>query len=184
MQTTVGQTTLELCEGDIADQATDAVVTAAHWDLRGGQGTDGSIHFKAGPELLRLCKEIGGCPMGEAVITPGFRLKARFVIHAVGPTYELGDDLEQDLLKSAYTFSLKLAVENQLSSISFPSISTGAFGYPMREAAPIALDAIVSFLREQPHALKLVRLVLFPGEFPKAYSLHVEVLRELLAKSA
>src|SRR4028119_563547 len=94
VQTLMGKTTLELTEGDISEQDTDAVVTAAHWDLAGGQGTDGIIHYKAGPELLKDCLKIGGCPIGDAVITRGHNLKARFVIHAVGPVYEEGGDVE------------------------------------------------------------------------------------------
>src|SRR5437667_12316984 len=101
MQTFIGTTRLELVEGDIADQDTDAVVTAAHWDLAGGQGTDGSIHFKAGPLLLEECRRIGGCPMGDAVITGGYNLKALYVIHAVGPVYEEGSEQEEDLLACA-----------------------------------------------------------------------------------
>jgi O-acetyl-ADP-ribose deacetylase (regulator of RNase III) len=100
---------LELIEGDISEQDTDAVVTAAHWDLAGGQGTDGSIHFKAGPELLKECLSIGGCPIGDAVISRGYNLKARYVIHTVGPVYEEGSDLEAELLACAYTSSLRVA---------------------------------------------------------------------------
>lgn len=184
MHVSIGKTRLELVEGDIAEQDTDAVVTAAHWDLRGGQGTDGSIHFKAGPELLRECREIGGCPIGDAMITGGYKLRARHVIHMVGPVYEEGDEYETDLLACAYGSSLRVAVENRLRSISFPSISTGAFCYPMRLAAPIALGAIIAFLEGEEHSLELVRMVLYPREDRSAYSIYAEALRELLAARA
>jgi O-acetyl-ADP-ribose deacetylase (regulator of RNase III) len=180
MQTIIDATRFELVEGDIADQDTDAIVTAAHWDLLGGQGTDGAIHHGAGPELLAACREIGGCPIGGAVITPGFRLPARYVIHAVGPVYETGDEYEQDLLASAYRESLRLASDTGLRSLSLPSISTGAFGYPMDQAAPVALRAILRFLREEPHGLELVRLVLYPREEPAAYALYAGTLAGLL----
>ncbi|GAB4470252.1 MAG: macro domain-containing protein [Armatimonadaceae bacterium] len=174
-------TLLELREGDIAAQDTDAVVTAAHWDLLGGQGTDGAIHFKAGPELLVACREIGGCPIGDAVVTPGFRLAARYVIHAVGPIYDAGDEYEAELLTEAYRNSLRRAVELGLTSISFPSISTGAFCYPMPLAAPIAVAAIVRFLREEHHSLELVRIVVYPDEDPQAYPIFSEALSRLYA---
>lgn len=181
MRVTVGGTVLELVEGDVADQDTDAVVTAAHWDLAGGQGTDGAIHHKAGPRLLEACRAIGGCPIGDAVITPGFDLRARYVIHAVGPVYEEGSEQEAELLASAYRSSLRLAAEYGLSSISLPSISTGAFVYPLWLAAPVAIGAIVSFLREPGHGLKLVRLVLYPREQPEAYAIYARAIERRLA---
>jgi O-acetyl-ADP-ribose deacetylase (regulator of RNase III) len=173
-------TRLELIEGDIADQDTEAVVTAAHWDLGGGQGTDGAIQYKAGPQLLQACQRIGGCPMGDAVITPGYNLKARYVIHAVGPVYEEGGEQEADLLAGAYQSSLRVAVENGLHSISFPSISTGAFCFPMPLAAPIALRAIIEFLQTQPHELNLVRMVLYPREVAEAYAIYAHALDEII----
>ena len=181
MNVTIGTTMLELVEGDIAEQDTDAVVTAAHWDLAGGQGTDGSIHFKAGSQLLEACRKIGGCPMGDAVITEGFNLKARYVIHAVGPVYEEGSEQEEYLLWCAYKSALRVAAENGLRSISFPSISTGAFCFPMEKAAPIALESIIEFLRSKPHKLNLVRLVLYPREVPEAYEIYAQALRTLTA---
>jgi len=180
----VNTTRLELVVGDIAEQNTDAVVTAAHWDLGGGQGTDGSIHFKAGPELLAACRKIGGCPIGGAEITPGFRLKARYVIHAVGPVYDMGDEYEQELLAGAYESSLRLAEANGLRSISFPSISTGAFVYPMPLAAPIAMATIVRFLREEAHHLELVRMVLYHNEETRAYAIYNDALQKILDASA
>jgi O-acetyl-ADP-ribose deacetylase len=182
MEVQIGSAELQLVEGDVAEQDTDAVVTAAHWDLLGGQGTDGSVHFKAGPKLLDECREIGGCPMGGAVITGGYALKARHVIHAVGPVWERGRLHEAELLASAYEQSLSLAVAHGLRSISFPSISTGAFNYPMHLAAPIAMRAIVEFLRG-PHSLDLVRVVLYPRESRRAYSIYADALRGLLTDS-
>ena len=156
MQTIIGRTTLLLVTGDIADQDTDAVVTAAHWRLNKGTGTDGTIHSKGGPKIYEECRRIGSCPVGDAVITTGGDLKARYVIHAVGPVWRGGDEGEPQLLASAYRRSLQVAVEHRLHSISFPSISTGAFGYPMRLAAPIALETIIEFLVKEQHGLSEV----------------------------
>src|SRR3989441_13007541 len=132
MQVTIRKTTLRLITGDIADQDTDAVVTAAHWRLNKGNGTDGTIHTKGGPRIYEECRKIGGCPIGDAVITTGGNLRARHVIHAVGPVWQGGDEHEPDLLASAYRRSLEVAAENKLCTVSFPSISTGAFGYPLK----------------------------------------------------
>src|SRR5580765_8087643 len=134
MQTTIGNTKLCLVTGDIADQDTDVVVTAAHWRLNKGTGTDGTIHTKGGPKIYEECRKIGGSTIGDAVITTGGNLKARHVIHAVGPVWCGGDENESKILASAYRRSLEVAVQNELRSISIPSISTGAFGYPLRLA--------------------------------------------------
>ena len=146
-ETKIGNAFLRLVSGDIAEQDTDAVVTAAHWRLNKGAGTDGTIHTKGGPRIYDECRKIGGCPIGDAVITTGGDLKARYVIHAVGPVWRGGDENEPELLASAYRRSLEVAVQNNLRSISIPSISTGAFGYPLKLAAPIAMKTIVDFLR-------------------------------------
>jgi O-acetyl-ADP-ribose deacetylase len=183
MNVVVGRTRLELVEGDIADQATDAVVTAAHWDLGGGQGTDGSIHFRAGPALLAECRRIGACPIGGAVLTRGYALAAPYVIHAVGPVWERGHADEEGILASAYEQSLALAVAHGLRSISFPSISTGAFNYPMRLAAPVALRTIVAFLRRDA-SLDLVRMVLYTREMKGALAIYTEALRGVLGRGA
>ena len=183
MQTTIGKTVLEPVTGDIADQDTDAVVTAAHWKLHGGDGTDGAIHSKGGPKILEECRRMGGCSIGGAVITGAGNLKARYVIHAVGPIYIGDDEHDSDILRSAYQSSLRLAVEHNLNSISFPSISTGAFGYPLRLAAPIALKAIFDFLKTEKHDLNLVRMVLFSYDNPAAYPTFVAALNKLLADS-
>jgi O-acetyl-ADP-ribose deacetylase (regulator of RNase III) len=133
---------IEVVEADITTLAVDAIVNAANTSLLGGGGVDGAIHRAAGPELLAACREIGGCPTGEARITPGFRLPARWVVHAVGPRWSGGNRGEADLLAGAYENALRLAHANAARSIAFPCISTGAYGYPAAPAARIALDAI------------------------------------------
>jgi O-acetyl-ADP-ribose deacetylase (regulator of RNase III) len=180
-ETKIGKTVLRLVTGDIAEQDTDAVVTAAHWKLNKGAGTDGTIHTKGGPKIYEECRKIGGCPIGDAVITTGGNLKARHVIHAVGPVWRGGDEGEPELLASAYRRSLQVAVENGLRSISIPSISTGAFGYPIRLAAPVALKAILSFLETEQHDLREVRMVLYQREDDRAFPLFAEALEQLLA---
>jgi O-acetyl-ADP-ribose deacetylase len=180
----IGKTRLRLVTGDIAEQDTDAVVTAAHWRLNKGTGTDGTIHSKGGPKVYEECRKIGGCPIGDAVITTGGNLKARYVIHAVGPVWRGGDEDEPKLLASAYRRSLHVAVENNLRSISFPSISTGAFAYPINLAAPVALKTIVEFLRRSEHNLDEVRMVLYPHEDDTAYPLFAAALEQILAETS
>ncbi len=179
--TKIGKTTLRLVTGDIADQDTDAVVTAAHWRLNKGTGTDGTIHTKGGPRIYEECRRIGGCPIGDAVITTGGDLRARQVIHAVGPVWRGGDEEEPKLLASAYRRSLEVAVQHHLRSISFPSISTGAFVYPLRLAAPIALKTIIDFLEREQHDFDEVRMVLYSREDDRAYPIFVEALQQILA---
>jgi O-acetyl-ADP-ribose deacetylase (regulator of RNase III) len=183
-QTQIGKTTLRLVTGDIADQETDAVVTAAHWRLNKGTGTDGTIHTKGGPRIYEECQRIGGCPIGDAVITTGGDLRARHVIHAVGPVWRGGDESEAKLLASAYRRSLEVAVRHGLRSISFPSISTGAFAYPLRLAAPVALKTIIEFLEREQHDLDEVRMVLYTREDGRAYTIFAEPLGQLLSQSA
>lgn len=151
---------LELVLGDITHQSTDATVNAANSGLRGGGGVDGAIHRAGGPSILEECRKIGGCPTGGAVLTKGGRLKAQFVIHAVGPVYQGGRSEEAELLASAYRNSLCIAKEHGLASVAFPSISTGIYGYPIKEAAEIALVSVLKEL-ENPGSLNLVRFVLF-----------------------
>jgi O-acetyl-ADP-ribose deacetylase (regulator of RNase III) len=182
MQTTIGKTTLRLVTGDIADQDTDAVVTAAHWRLNKGTGTDGTIHTKGGPRIYEECRHIGGCPIGDAVITTGGDLRARHVIHAVGPVWRGGDEHEPELLASAYRRSLEVAIRHGLRSISFPSISTGAFVYPLRRAAPVALRTIIEFLGREPHDLGEVRMVLYTREDDKPYTVVAQTLEWLLSE--
>jgi O-acetyl-ADP-ribose deacetylase (regulator of RNase III) len=180
METVIGKTTLRLVTGDIADQVTDAVVTAAHWRLNKGTGTDGTIHTKGGPRIYEECRRIGGCPIGDAVITTGGDLKARHVIHAVGPVWRGGDENEPKLLASAYRRSLQVAVDEGLRSISFPSISTGAFAYPLQLAAPVALKAIIDFLEREEHNLHEVRMVLYSRENERAYPIFADALQQVL----
>ncbi len=142
---------MEVVRGDITRLEVDAIVNAANQSLLGGGGVDGAIHRAAGPELLEACRKLGGCPTGEARITPGYRLPARFVIHAVGPRYRSGGSREADLLAAAYRNSLRLAEENGVETIAFPCISTGAYGYPPEEAAEIAVGTVAKWLER--HAL-------------------------------
>lgn len=137
---------IRLATGDITRLDVDAVVTAANSGLRGGGGVDGAVHAAAGPKLLAECRTIGGCPTGEARITAGYRLVARHVIHAVGPVWHGGRSGEDALLRRAYVESLRLAETRQLSSIAFPCISTGVYGYPQREACHIAVAAVCEWL--------------------------------------
>jgi O-acetyl-ADP-ribose deacetylase (regulator of RNase III) len=132
---------LSVCTGDITRLEVDAVVNAANNSLLGGGGVDGAIHRAAGPGLLALTRTLGGCPTGEARITPGFRLPARWIIHTVGPVWHGGDRDEPELLRKAYASSLQLAAEKGVRSIAFPAIGTGAYGYPKLPAARIAVEA-------------------------------------------
>ena len=170
----IKQTRLSVTQGDITGQSTDAIVNAANPSLMGGGGVDGAIHRAGGPAILEECKQIvarqGRLPTGQAVITTGGNLKARYVIHTVGPVWHGGSRGEADLLASAYRESLKLTSEKNLSSVSFPSISTGAYGYPVAEAARVAINTVVSFLREETTSLKDVVFVLFDSRTYEAYS--------------
>ena len=173
METIVNGAKLDIIQGDITHQASDAIVNAANSGLMGGGGVDGAIHRAGGPDILAECKQIvarqGRLPAGEAVITTGGNLKAKYVIHTVGPVWHGGGRNEAELLASAYRESLKLAAENGLTSISFPSISTGVYSYPVAQAAKIALGTVISFLREQPGSIAEVVFVLFDSSTYESY---------------
>lgn len=149
---------IEVTQGDITAQQVDAIVNAANESLLGGGGVDGAIHRAAGPQLLAECRQVGGCPTGEARITGGYRLAARHVIHTVGPVWHGGSQGEPALLAACYGNSLKLAEQHALASIAFPAISTGVYGYPPEDAARIATDTVRAFAAS---SLRLVRFVCF-----------------------
>jgi O-acetyl-ADP-ribose deacetylase (regulator of RNase III) len=170
---------LELAIGDITDETTDAIVNAANSGLLGGGGVDGAIHRAAGPALLAECKKIrdqrGPLPPGQAVITSGANLKAKYVVHTVGPVWQGGKVNEPQILESCYCNSMEQANHKLCASVSFPSVSTGAFGYPVGPAAQIALRAIADLLHE-PKSVKLVRFVLFDEGTYQAYAAAAEKL--------
>jgi O-acetyl-ADP-ribose deacetylase (regulator of RNase III) len=151
---------LEAVQGDITRETTDAIVNAANTTLAPGGGVCGAIHRAAGPDLARACRALGGCPTGGARITPGFNLGARYVIHAVGPVWAGGAAGEAGLLASCYRAALDLAADYRLRSVAFPSISTGIYGYPISEAAAIAVGTVTAHLAHRP-GIELVRFVCF-----------------------
>lgn len=159
---------IELWQGDLTHLAVDALVNAANSSLLGGGGVDGAIHRAAGPELLAACRRLGGCPSGEARLTPGFRLPARYVIHTVGPVWRGGGQGEAELLAACYRNSLALAERHGLASIAFPAISCGIYGYPPEQAATIALTEL---RRPRPagSSLRLALLVAFSADMAALY---------------
>lgn len=164
---------IELQKGDITKLNVDAIVNAANSSLLGGGGVDGAIHRAAGPGLLDECRTLNGCPTGEARITGGYKLPAKFVIHTVGPVYGRRPGEDALLLESCYRSSLQLAVANDCKSIAFPNISTGVYGYPKREAARIATDTVSKFL-EKNNRLEKVIFICFDDE---NYSIYEEILK-------
>jgi O-acetyl-ADP-ribose deacetylase (regulator of RNase III) len=160
---------IEIVRGDITHQAVDAIVNAANESLLGGGGVDGAIHRAAGPELLMECRTLGGCPTGQARITRGYRLPAKFVIHTVGPVWRGGARGEAELLVSCYRSSLALARQNGCESIAFPAISCGAYGYPLPAAACVSIDTVRADLAQN-DAPKLVRWVLFDAAAHDAWT--------------
>jgi O-acetyl-ADP-ribose deacetylase (regulator of RNase III) len=178
MKVTINDAVLELVEGDITKQDAEAIVNAANSSLLGGGGVDGAIHRAGGPGILAEARKLGGCDTGDAKITTGGRLKADYVIHAVGPVYRrAGPEQAARLLASAYRRSLEVAAGNSVRSVAFPSISTGAYGYPMDEAAPIALQTVIDYLKQQDEGgIELVRFVLYGQE---AYHVYRRALNQL-----
>ena len=175
MQAKVGKAVIELLQGDITAQDTDAIVNAANRTLLGGGGVDGAIHRAAGPQLLEECRTLGGCETGDAKITKGYRLKAKHVIHTVGPIYYSAGKKAPELLASCYRRSLEVASSHKLKSIAFPSISTGAYGYPLQEAAPVALKTVRDYLQDHSD-IQRVRFVLFGQD---AYQAYEKALKDL-----
>jgi len=182
MNVKLGMSGLNLVIGDITEQETDAIVNAANSTLMGGGGVDGAIHRAGGPGILEECKSIrkttlpDGLPTGKAVITTGGKLKARYVIHTVGPVWKGGENGEAELLADAYRNSLLLALENGIKSISFPSISAGAYGYPIEKASKVALSSVIGFL-EKNRELDEVRFVLHNSHDLDVYERTLEELQ-------
>jgi O-acetyl-ADP-ribose deacetylase (regulator of RNase III) len=169
---------IEVIDGDITKMEVDAIVNAANKTLLGGGGVDGAIHRAAGPELLEECRTLGGCETGQAKITKGYKLPARFVIHTVGPVWKGGGNREDDLLADCYHNSLALAVENGIKTIAFPSISTGAYGFPIERAAGIAVETVRKFLQEDTSIEK----VIFVTFGKRDYEIYVRTAEEKLGQ--
>lgn len=171
-------TQIRIVRGDITKRSVDVIVNAANKTLLGGGGVDGAIHRAAGPELLRECRRLGGCRTGEARITGGYHLAAKHVIHTVGPVYGMEEGREAELLAACYRHSLALATQNGCKSIAFPSISTGAFAYPIEEASRIALRTIQEFIRQHPDAIAMIEIVTFSHRDQRTYQKAYEDLSD------
>jgi O-acetyl-ADP-ribose deacetylase (regulator of RNase III) len=172
-----GDTLLSLQKGDIAKVKTQAVVNAANSALAGGAGVDGAIHRAAGPSLMEECREIGGCPTGQAVVTGAGNMRALKVIHTVGPVFS-GSKKDAELLADCYRNSLDRARQNGLDTVAFPSISTGAYGYPLDQAARVALGAIRDYVKANPGVFKEIKMVLYDQKALDAYQSALTELRE------
>ena len=170
-------TRIEIIQGDITRQAVDAIVNAANTTLLGGGGVDGAIHRAAGPELLAECRTLHGCKTGEAKLTRGYRLPARFVIHTPGPVWHGGDRHEPELLASCYRSCPELAAANGLKTVDFPSISTGVYHFPLDRAATIAIGTIADFLGAHPE-IERVRMVCFDARTKGYYDAALRALEE------
>ena len=160
--------TIEIVEGDITEQNVDAIVNAANTSLLGGGGVDGAIHRAAGPELLAECRTLHGCPTGDAKLTRGYRLPARWVIHTVGPVWRGGHDFEDELLANCYRRSLELAVQTGIRTMAFPAISTGIYGFPLERATRIAVREVCAFL-EKKTSLEEIFFVCFDSHTRECY---------------
>ncbi len=176
----IGQTSLILIQGDITKQDTDAIVNAANSSLMGGGGVDGAIHRSGGPAILEECKKIraerGRLPTGQAVITTGGNLQATYVIHTVGPIWSGGTKNEPELLRDCYLSSLKVAQENEVKSISFPSISTGVYSYPVDQASKVAIKAVTDYIEEN-QTFDRVLFVLFDTN---TYNHYIQAISEII----
>jgi O-acetyl-ADP-ribose deacetylase (regulator of RNase III) len=179
MKKKIGESYLSLVQGDITKEETDCIVNAANPSLLGGGGVDGAIHRAGGPAILEECKRIrekqGKLPPGKAVATTAGNLKAKYVIHTVGPIWRGGGEGEEKVLESCYRESLKIALQKGCKSVAFPSISTGAYGYPVEKASRVAIRAVANFLRETPE-IEDVKFVLFDTQ---TFSVYKEALEEL-----
>jgi len=163
------ETELIVLKGDITKLRVDAIVNAANHSLLGGGGVDGAVHRAAGRELYEECKALGGCKTGEAKITKGYKLPAKYVIHTVGPIYRRENGQEAEFLANCYKNSLKLAIEHNIKTIAFPSISTGAYGYPIEEASEIAITTVKKFLDDEKDHIEKVYFVAFSDADFKVY---------------
>jgi O-acetyl-ADP-ribose deacetylase (regulator of RNase III) len=168
VNTNTGAERIEVVQGDLTKETVDAIVNAANTTLLGGGGVDGAIHRAGGPAILEECRTLGGCATGDAKITTGGNLPAQHVIHTVGPVYRDGQHGEPDLLESCYRRSLEVAVENGLRTVAFPAISCGVYGYPLEEAARIAIYTVARFLSEDDR-IERVRFVMFTDDAYEAF---------------
>jgi O-acetyl-ADP-ribose deacetylase (regulator of RNase III) len=173
----VGHSFLEVVQGDITEQDTEAIVNAANTELAPGGGVAGAIHSAAGPKLWEECRTLGGCRTGEAKLTKAYELPSKYIIHTVGPVYS-GIDADEELLKNCYFNSLQLADFHKIRTISFPAISTGIFGYPVKDASEVAMQTIINYLEGETN-IELVRIVLY---FEFSYKIHEKTFKEFIEK--